>query len=102
VSIQALNLATRWRPLPDLTFVIIDDVDAQIERAERRDRTVLSHEDKRFHCRAAALFERLVAEAPVGVAVIDRRLLDRAGATMFMRSRISEEISNRLGETTQG
>ncbi|MPZ66040.1 MAG: hypothetical protein GEU83_11175 [Pseudonocardiaceae bacterium] len=34
---QILDTTARWRPLPDLTIVITDDVEAAVRRAEARD-----------------------------------------------------------------
>jgi dTMP kinase len=85
-----LGIAARWRPLPDLTFLITDDVNAAVERAERRDGTAFSPADRLFHHRVAALFDRLAAEAPGTVTVIDRRHLSSTDAIALMRSRIDE------------
>jgi len=85
-----LDVAARWRPLPDLTFLITDDVNAAVERAERRDRMTFSPEHRRFHHRAAALFDRLAADAPSMVTVIDRRHLSNSDAIALMRARIDE------------
>jgi dTMP kinase len=39
-----LNMAARWRPLPDLTIVITDDPQAAVHRAEARDGTTFTAE----------------------------------------------------------
>ena len=87
-----LDLAIQWRPLPDMTFLVMDDVNASIERAEGRDRTIFSPEEKRFHYRAAELYNRLAVDVRTRVDIIDRRLLNSADAIVLMRSRINEEI----------
>jgi dTMP kinase len=86
-----LDIAVQWRPLPDLTFLITDDVDAAIERAERRDRITFSSEERQFHHRAAVLFERLAADVSGTVTVVDRRRLTSGDATALMRAQIDEQ-----------
>ena len=79
-----LALAELWRPLPDLTILVIDDVRTALERAERRDSKTYTTEQWQLHRRAAALFERLAEADPQRVPTIDRRLLgpDEAIARM--------------------
>jgi dTMP kinase len=86
-----LDIAMQWRPLPDLTFLITDDVNAAVGRAERRDGIIFTPEHRRFHHRAAALFDRLAADAPGMVTVIDRRHLSNNDAVALMRARIDEQ-----------
>ena len=85
-----LGLATLWRPLPDLTFLITDNVTAATERSERRDGITFSHENRQFHHRVAALFDRLADDASRTVTVIDRRHLSSGDAVSLMRARIDE------------
>jgi dTMP kinase len=85
-----LEIAARWRPLPDLTFLITDDVNAAVERAERRDRIIFSPEHRRFHHRAAALFDRLASDGPSAVTVVNRRHLSSDDAIALMQARINE------------
>lgn len=70
---QILNEAARWRPLPDLTIVLTDDVDAAVGRAEARNGEAFTAEQWRLHRRAAALFERLAAADSEHVRLLDRR-----------------------------
>ncbi len=79
-----LALAEQWRPLPDLTVLLTDDVDIALQRAERRDGKAYTAEQRQLHRRAAALFERLAEAAPARVPIVDRRLLgpDEAIARM--------------------
>jgi dTMP kinase len=92
-----LDLATQWRPLPDVTFLVMDDVNASIERAERRDRTIFSPQEKRFHYRAAELYDRLATDICARVDIIDRRMLNSADAIAVMRNRINTEIQASRG-----
>ena len=87
-----LDLAIQWRPLPDVTFIVMDDVNASIERAEQRDKTIFSPEEKRFHHRAAELYDRLAADIRTGVDIVDRKLLNPADAITLMRNRINKGI----------
>jgi dTMP kinase len=68
-----LTLAAQWRPLPDLTILILDDVATAVGRAETRDRRRFSDEQWNIHCKAAAMFSLLAAEQAVRFRVIDRR-----------------------------
>ncbi|MGH8902235.1 MAG: thymidylate kinase [Egibacteraceae bacterium] len=75
---EILELAGQWRPLPDLTILLIDDVTAAIRRAEQRDNKRFTDEEWRMHHQAAALFEQLAAADPDRCRVIDRRHADTA------------------------
>ncbi|ROO51623.1 dTMP kinase [Micromonospora sp. Llam0] len=70
-----LRLAATWRPLPDLTILIVDDVVEAVRRAEQRDGRHYTPEQWRLHRRAAALFDRLAADAGSRIVVLDRRRL---------------------------
>lgn len=72
---RILDLAAAWRPLPDRTILITDDVATAIGRAETRDNTRYTTEQWRLHHRAAALYDRLAADDPGRIAVLDRRQL---------------------------
>lgn len=47
-----LDMAACWRPLPDLTIVITDDPQAAVRRAEARDGTIFTTEQRAIHCPA--------------------------------------------------
>jgi dTMP kinase len=66
-------LAGRWRPLPDLTIVVTDDVDVAVQRAEARDGRRFTADQWQLHRRAAGLFEHLAAIDPDRVRLVDRR-----------------------------
>ncbi|MGB3444593.1 MAG: hypothetical protein WBA97_38120 [Actinophytocola sp.] len=65
--------ASRWRPLPDLTIVLTDDVDTSVRRAETRDDRQFTDEQRDLLRRAAPLFERLATADPQRVRLLDRR-----------------------------
>jgi dTMP kinase len=85
-----LSIAAQWRPLPDLTFLITDDPDTAIGRAEQRDGTTFTPADRQFHHRVAGLLDQLAADQLGPITVIDRRRHATAAALDLMRSQISE------------
>jgi dTMP kinase len=70
---ELLRYSAGWRPLPDTTLLITDEVPAAIDRLQRRDAIVCSTEEQRLHHRAARLFTRLARADPAHIQVIDRR-----------------------------
>jgi dTMP kinase len=93
-----LALAERWRPLPDLTILLVDDVATALQRAERRDATAYTPEQWRLHGRAAVLFERLAEADPQRVPVVDRRLLGPDEAVAQMAELITSASTSCLPE----
>jgi dTMP kinase len=85
-----LALAARWRPLPDLTILLIDDVPTALARAERRDAKIYTAEQRNLHHRAATIFERLADHDPDRIRVIDRRKHD------------TDEVVRRMAELIRG
>jgi dTMP kinase len=85
-----LEIAAQWRQMPDLTFLVTDDVSAAIGRAEQRDGITFTSEERRLHRRVDALFERLAKDALDAVIVIDRRHLSNEDAIALMQARVSE------------
>ena len=85
-----LNTAARWRPLPDLTFLVTDDPAEAAGRAEQRDGRSFGTEYRHAHHRAAALYDQAAAYAPGSITVIDRREIGTSDAIRLMRTRISE------------
>jgi dTMP kinase len=73
---RILDTTSRWRPLPDLTIVITDDVEAAVGRAETRDGVAYTAEQWQLHHRAAALFEHLATIDPEHMRLLDRRQHD--------------------------
>lgn len=73
---QILDDTAHWRPLPDLTIVLTDDVEVAVGRAEARDGITYTAEQWQLHHRAAALFERLARADPEYVRLLDRRQHD--------------------------
>lgn len=70
-----LNLAAAWRPMPDLTILIVDDTSTAIGRAQRRDGRTYNAEQRHVHERAALLYARLALADPARMPVLDRRAL---------------------------
>lgn len=73
MAAHILATAACWRPLPDLTIVITDDVAAAVGRAEARDGITYTPEQWELHRRAAALFEHLAVADPEHMRLLDRR-----------------------------
>ncbi|MGH3669824.1 MAG: dTMP kinase [Pseudonocardiaceae bacterium] len=70
---QILDHTAHWRPLPDLTIVLTDDVEVAVGRAQARDGITYTAEQWQLHHRAAALFEHLTRADPDYVRLLDRR-----------------------------
>jgi dTMP kinase len=81
-----LELASCYRPLPDLTLLITDAPSTAVTRAEQRDRCVFTGEQVTFMAKACALFERLAATAPDRYRVLDRRSVDEHQAADLLRT----------------
>lgn len=86
---QILTIAARWRPLPDLTILLTDDVHAAISRAEARDSRQFTTEQHTLHHQAVDLFILLAAQDPARFCVIDRRTTDLATAISQIKNRLS-------------
>ncbi|MFD8414038.1 thymidylate kinase [Streptomyces sp. NPDC059650] len=84
-ALALLDLASFYRPLPDLTILVTDDADQALERAQRRDRRVFTPEQATFMRRACALFEQVAATDPARYRVLDRRLVDEHEAAAQIR-----------------
>jgi dTMP kinase len=87
---QILTDTARWRPLPDLTIVLTDDVATAVRRAETRDRRRFTAEQLRLLHRAARLFEQLTTTDPQRVRLLDRRAHDPAALVEIMTTWIAE------------
>jgi dTMP kinase len=81
-----LDLASSYRPLPDLTILVTDDPAQAIRRAQRRDRCVITPEQATFMRDASALFERLAATDPTRYRVVDRRTVGEHEAVEQIRA----------------
>jgi dTMP kinase len=79
-----LHLAEEYRPLPDRTVLLTDDVETAVRRAEARNQEAFTAEQWVLHHRASALFERLAAAAPDRILILDRRQHDAASLTTAM------------------
>ncbi len=81
-----LDLASSYRPLPDLTILVTDDASNAVERAQRRDACVFTDEQADFMRAACTLFEQLAATDPARYRVVDRRSVDEYEATEQIRA----------------
>ncbi|MEE1931522.1 thymidylate kinase [Streptomyces sp. TRM 70351] len=85
-AIDLLDLASSYRPLPDLTILVTDDASKALERAQRRDRCVFTGEQADFMRVAGELFEQLAATDPARYRVVDRRSVDEYEAAEQIRA----------------
>ncbi|WP_280247440.1 MULTISPECIES: hypothetical protein [Nocardia] len=85
-----LELAEQYRPLPDRTLLLTDDIDAAVRRAEARNAEAFTPEQWILHRRASALFERLAAADPDRIVVLDRRKHDTSSLTAAMIELLDE------------
>uniref|UniRef100_A0AAU2K067 Thymidylate kinase n=1 Tax=Streptomyces sp. NBC_00049 TaxID=2903617 RepID=A0AAU2K067_9ACTN len=81
-----LDLASSYRPLPDLTILVTDDADQALARAQRRDDRVFTSEQAVFMRDACLLFERLATTDPARYRVLDRRHVDEHEAAEQIRA----------------
>jgi dTMP kinase len=93
---EILGIASQWRPLPDLTILITDDIDVAVRRTEERERRPLTAGELRIHHRAAALYQKIAADDPGRIRVLDRRLSNETSAIQLMK----EWISNADGKVS--
>ncbi|MER6067054.1 thymidylate kinase [Streptomyces sp. NPDC001792] len=89
-----LDLASSYRPLPDLTILVTDDASKALERAQRRDKCVFTGEQAEFMRGACTVFERLAASDPVRYRVVDRRHVDEYEAAEQIRAWIQGAGAN--------
>lgn len=64
--------ARRWRPLSDLTILLVDDLDACLDRFERRVGSPLSARDRTLVGRVEQLYARQAAREPERFLIVDR------------------------------
>lgn len=81
-----LDLASSYRPLPDLTILVTDDTSKAVERAQHRDTCVFTDEQADFMRAACTLFEQLAATDPARYQVVDRRSVDEYEAAEQIRA----------------
>jgi dTMP kinase len=89
-----LATARTWRPLPDLTILLTDDLGVAAQRAQQRDGRPYSTEQWDMQRRAATLYEQLAGDDPDRVRVLDRRAVDSHQAVDLMRTWIAERRAN--------
>lgn len=81
-----LDLASCYRPLPDLTILVTDDATNAVQRAQQRDACVFTEEQADFMRQASTLFEQFAATDPARYRVVDRRSVDEYEAADQIRS----------------
>ncbi|GGV62878.1 hypothetical protein GCM10010277_68550 [Streptomyces longisporoflavus] len=86
---RLLALGARWRPIPDLTIFVTDDVDTALQRAQQRDHKEFTAEERRLHHRADELFRTLVTHGERN-RVLDRRTTPPDAAATRIAAWINE------------
>lgn len=84
-----LTLGAMWRPMPDLTIFVTDDVDTSLQRAEERDGMRFTSDERALHHQADTLFRELAADHDQS-RVLDRRALTVDAAASRMARWINE------------
>jgi dTMP kinase len=99
-----LELASSYRPLPDLTILVTDEASKAIDRAERRGQFGFTSEQATFMREACVLYERLAATDPARYRLVDRRNVDEDEAAELIRAWIDGAGTHRgcLREPWQG
>jgi len=85
-AIALLELASAYRPLPDLTILVTDDASEAISRAQQRDQRLFTSEQATFIRAAAELYERLATTDPARYRIVDRRSVGEHEATELIRA----------------
>jgi dTMP kinase len=87
--------AARWRPLPDLTLLLTDDLDTCISRFQARTGHILPPGDRALIARASQLYDRIAAQQPHRFAVIDRAGRTETEVIDHMRAACLSRIEGR-------
>lgn len=93
-----LELAATWRPLPDLTLLVLDQVESAIARLERRDGRHCTPEERWMHHRADRLYRQMATADPGRFEIVD---LAREGTHLAVeqmvsaiRRRVADEVAS--------
>lgn len=87
--------AARWRPLPDLTLLLTDDLDTCIGRFEARTGHVLPPGDRTLIERASQLYDLIAARQPHRIVTIGRSGRTEAEVISLMRAACLSRIEDR-------
>lgn len=87
--------AGHWRPLPDLTLLLTDDLDTCIGRFQARTGYMLPPGDRALIARASQLYDRIAAEEPHRFVVIDRAERTETEVIGHMRAACLSRIEDR-------
>lgn len=87
--------AAHWRPLPDLTLLLTDDLDTCVGRFQARTGHIVPPGDRALIARASQLYDRIAAQQPRRFVVIDRAGLTEAEVIDHMRAACLSRIEDR-------
>lgn len=95
-ALDLLELAAGWRPMPDLTLLVLDHVEAAIARLERREGRSCTLDERRMHHRADRLYRALAAADPDRIKTVDRTTNTPEQAVQQMQALISDRAAAEL------
>jgi dTMP kinase len=78
-------LLTRWTTLPDLTFLIEDDFDVAIGRAEQRNQRIYPDDERMLLSTAQRLYEKCTNLYPTRILRINRQTMPTDKIIQYMR-----------------
>jgi dTMP kinase len=86
--------AAHWCPLPDLTLLLVDDLDRCIGRFQARTGHILPPGDRALIVRASQMYDRIAAQQPHRFVVIDRASRTEAEVLGLMRAACLSRIED--------
>ena len=89
-ALELIDLARAWRPMPDLTLLVLDRVEAAIARLERREGRSCTADERHMHHRADRLYRALAAADPDHIRIVDLATLTTEQAVRRMQALIAE------------
>ncbi len=87
--------AAHWRPLPDLTLLLVDDLDTCVGRFQARTGQLVPPGDRALIARAGQLYDRIAAQQPRRFVVIDRAGRTESEVIDHMRAACLSRIEDR-------
>jgi len=95
IAQRIYRTAAHWRPLPDLTLLLVDDLETCIGRFQARTGQILEPADKALIARASELYGQIAARQPRRFVVIDRAGRTEVEVINCMREACLSRIEDR-------
>jgi dTMP kinase len=89
---KIFTLAAGWRRPPDVTFLLADDFETCVTRAETREQPAFNLDERRLLQGVSSLYAQYALQQGERVILLDRRLLDEQS----ILSRMTAEIGRRM------